>query len=152
MDPVRVLDLVGANPTSYVNGQVPVSVLCPATSDGHQMLRCDAAVAYRLMSSAYEEQTGASPCITDSYRSHAAQEQVFRVKPGLAATPGTSIHGFGAAADLCGGVEVFDSPEHLWMLAHGTAFGWHAPSWAMAGGSRPEPWHFEYAPTRWVID
>jgi zinc D-Ala-D-Ala carboxypeptidase len=23
-------------------------------------------------------------------------------------------------------------------------YGWIHPSWAAAGGSRPEPWHFEY--------
>ncbi len=48
------------------------------------------------------------------------------------------------AVDLCGGVERFDTAEHEWMLAHGPAYGWIHPSWAGAGGSRPEPWHFEY--------
>ena len=30
------------------------------------------------------------------------------------------------------------------MVTHGPEHGWVHPSWAGAGGSRPEPWHFEY--------
>ena len=66
------------------------------------------------------------------------------LKPNMTATPGTSVHGWGLAVDLCGGIESFDTSEHAWLVAHGPAFGWHHPSWAEAGGSRPEPWHFEY--------
>jgi LAS superfamily LD-carboxypeptidase LdcB len=69
---------------------------------------------------------------------------VYETKPTLAAVPGTSNHGWGTAVDLCGGVERFDTDEHAWVVEHGPSYGWIHPSWAAAGGSRPEPWHFEY--------
>lgn len=144
-DPALVLDVPERPRPSYPNGEMPADALCPATSDGAQLLRCDAAVAFRLLAAAYAEDLGASLCITDSYRSRAGQERVFATKPGLAASPGTSVHGLGLAVDLCGGVERFDSAENDWLLGHGPAYGWQHPDWAAAGGSRPEPWHFEYA-------
>ena len=144
-DPALVLDLPERPRPSYPNGEMPADALCPATSDGSQLLRCDAAVAFRLLAAAYAEDLGTSLCITDSYRSRAGQERVFATKPGLAASPGTSVHGLGLAVDLCGGVERFDSTENDWLLGHGPTYGWVHPGWAAAGGSRPEPWHFEYA-------
>ena len=144
VDPTQVLDVPEAPRATYTNGEVPSNALCAATPDGVQQLRCDAAVAFRLMSASFEQDNGASLCITDSYRSRAGQELVHVQKPNLTATPGTSVHGWGLAVDLCGGIESFDSPQHAWMMTHGPAFGWHHPSWAEAGGSRPEPWHFEY--------
>jgi murein DD-endopeptidase MepM/ murein hydrolase activator NlpD len=144
VDPVQVLDVPELPRTAYTNGEVPEGALCDATADGAHHLRCDAAVAYRLLDASYTETFGTPICITDSYRSRAAQEDVFVRKPGLAATPGTSNHGWGLATDLCGGIERFDTPEHDWMVTHGPEHGWVHPSWAGAGGSRPEPWHFEY--------
>jgi len=41
-------------------------------------------------------------------------------------------------------VESFATAEHTWVAERGPAYGWIHPSWAAAGGSRPEPWHFEY--------
>ena len=144
VDPTQVLDLPEAPRPTYPNGEVPESALCTATSDGAQLLRCDAAVSFRLMGVAFAEANGAPLCITDSYRSRAGQERAHVAKPHLTATPGTSVHGWGLAVDLCGGIERFDTPEHDWLVAHGPSFGWHHPAWAEPGGSRPEPWHFEY--------
>jgi murein DD-endopeptidase MepM/ murein hydrolase activator NlpD len=144
VDPTEVLDLPEHPRTVFANGEAPPEALCPATPDGRQLLRCDAAVAYRLLADAFESSLGAPLCITDSYRSRLGQEQVFVAKPHLAAGPGTSVHGWGRAVDLCGGVERFGSTENTWLLAHAQAFGWNHPEWAAAGGSRPEPWHFEY--------
>lgn len=147
VDPMRVL--APAAPLSatarYDNGEIPASALCTGTPDGLGLLRCDAAVAFRLMSVAYEAEMGSPLCVTDTYRSRTGQEELYRTKPGLAAVPGTSNHGWGVAVDLCGGVERFGTPEHEWLLARGEAFGWHHPDWAAEGGNRPEPWHFEYA-------
>ena len=144
VDPTQVVDVPEAPRPTYTNGELPASALCAATPDGVQQLRCDAAVAFRLMSAQFEADNGATLCITDSYRSRAGQERVHVLKPNLTATPGTSVHGWGLAVDLCGGIESFDTPEHAWMMAHGPAYGWQHPSWAEPGGSRPEPWHFEY--------
>lgn len=145
IDPMSVLA-----PTSFsaagpiVNGALPTSSLCAATADGSQVLRCDAAVAFRLMGAAYEEALGTELCITDSYRSIGGQERVFKTKPGLAALPGTSNHGWGIAVDLCGGIERFGTPQHNWLSSHGSTYGWVHPDWAAANGSKPEPWHFEF--------
>jgi LAS superfamily LD-carboxypeptidase LdcB len=99
------------------------------------------------MDRAFAEEMGTSLCITDSYRSREAQEQLYIAKPGLAAVPGTSNHGVGLAVDLCGGVERFGTAEHAWMLTHGPRFGWFHPDWAGPDGSRPEAWHFEFGDT-----
>jgi murein DD-endopeptidase MepM/ murein hydrolase activator NlpD len=144
VDPVQVLAVPEAPRPSYPNGEMPADALCAATPDGVQQLRCDAAVAYRLMGVAFERDTGEPLCITDSYRSRAGQEDAHIRKPTITAKPGTSVHGLGLAVDLCGGVESFASSEHAWLAEHGPAYGWIHPSWAAAGGSRPEPWHFEY--------
>ena len=144
VDPTEVLDLAEHPRTVFTNGAAPPQALCPATADGSQLLRCDAAVAYRMLAAAFESGTGEPLCITDSYRSRLGQERVFVAKPHLAASPGTSVHGWGLAVDLCGGVERFDTTQNTWLLAQAPAFGWHHPTWAAAGGSRPEPWHFEY--------
>jgi LAS superfamily LD-carboxypeptidase LdcB len=74
-----------------------------------------------------------------------SQVDVFRRKPGLAATPGRSQHGWGLAVDLCGGVQTFGSEPHLWMQLNAPAFGWHHPAWAGQRGSRPEAWHWEFS-------
>ena len=83
-------------------------------------------------------------CITDSYRSYAAQQTLYALKPGLAAVPGTSSHGWGVALDLCGGIESYDSAAHQWLSQHGPRYGWTNPPWARRFGTLPEPWHWEY--------
>ncbi len=143
-DPAGVLAVPELPRPSYENGAMPDDSLCPATPDGAQLLRCDGAVAFRLLAADYAEALGTELCVTDSYRSRPGQVAVFEAKPHLAAVPGTSVHGVGLAVDLCGGIERFGTIEHEWLVEHGPARGWHHPSWAAAGGSRPEPWHFEY--------
>lgn len=128
----------------FANGMIPSSQLCPlATAPGHQ-LRCDAAAAWNAMAVAYERDTGSPLCITDSYRSYAAQVSVYARKPGLAAVPGTSNHGWALAVDLCGGIESYSSAGFAWMSAHAPKFGWVHPQWARQGGGREEPWHWEF--------
>ena len=62
----------------------------------------------------------------------------------LAAVPGTSNHGWGVAVDFACGAEQFGSAGYRWLKANGPKYGWTHPSWAEPGGSRPEPWHWEY--------
>ena len=118
----------------FLNGMIPTSELCPLASSG-QLLRCDAALAFDALASAYRDSFGTDLCITDSYRSFALQVTTFANKPGLAAVPGTSNHGWGLAVDLCGGIEGAGSPQHAWMQEHAPAFGWVHPDWA-----EPERW------------
>ncbi|GAB2872066.1 peptidoglycan DD-metalloendopeptidase family protein [Nocardioides pacificus] len=143
VDPALIIDIPERPRPTYSNGQMPDSALCDATPGGHR-LSCDAAVSYRLLAADYQAAMGSELCITDSYRTLEGQQALALTKPGLAATPGTSVHGWGRAVDLCGGVETFGTAQHEWMVANGPSRGWVHPDWAGASGSRPEPWHFEY--------
>jgi hypothetical protein len=140
----------GCAPASSVvalgNGQIPAALLCPLWGSPGNMLRTDAATAFNAMSKAYAARFGHPICVTDSYRSYAAQVDVRARKPTLAAVPGTSNHGWGLAVDLCDGVQTFGSPTHEWLRSAAPVFGWFHPAWAEPTGSKPEPWHFEFSP------
>lgn len=129
----------------YANGMFPATALCPVAGYPGHMMRPAAARALAAMSAAYEKDTGSPLCVTDTYRSYAAQVDVKSRKPTLAATPGTSNHGLGLATDLCGGIESFGTPQHRWLQQHAPLFGFFHPAWAQAGKSKPEPWHWEFA-------
>ncbi|MFQ1000335.1 NlpC/P60 family protein [Modestobacter sp. SSW1-42] len=126
----------------WSNGQIPADQLC-GIAPGHR-LRCDAAAAYGAMSAAYQASFGTPLCITDSYRSLAAQVDAHARKPRITAVPGTSNHGWGLAVDLCGGINVFGTAQTAWMQLNAGHFGWVHPDWARARGQNPEPWHWEY--------
>ena len=86
-------------------------------------------------------------CIRDSsYRTLAEQRHLAYTKGGLAATPGTSNHGWGLAVDLCT-AETRNSDVYTWLTENGPIFGWTNPGWALRTGVGPyEPWHWEYLP------
>jgi hypothetical protein len=133
------------NEAEYPNGQVPAAGLCPLVGYPGESLRPGAAAAFNAMSLAYQKVSGVPLCVTDSYRSYVEQVAVKADRGKWAATPGLSQHGFGLALDLCGGVEDFGSPAHLWLKQNAALYGWFHPSWAEPSGSLPEPWHWEYA-------
>ncbi len=133
------------NEGEYPNGRIPVAGLCPLFGAAGQSLRPGAAAAFNAMSIAYQKDTGSPICVTDSYRSYAEQVSVKAEKGKWAATPGRSEHGMGRALDLCGGVNSFGTPAHLWMKQNAPLYGWFHPDWAEPTGSLPEPWHWEYA-------
>ncbi len=133
------------NEGEYPNGRLPSAALCPLYGDPAHSLRPGAAAAFNAMSIAYEKDTGSPICVTDSYRSYAEQVMVKAEKGKWAATPGTSEHGMGRAVDLCGGINSFGTPAHLWMKQNAPLYGWFHPDWAEPTGSLPEPWHWEYA-------
>lgn len=134
----------GAGWGGLANGMVPTNLLCPVAAAPGHLLRCDAARALDVLASAYEEALGTPLCVTDSYRTYAAQVALFARKPTLAAVPGTSNHGWALAVDLCGGAESFGTAQHDWLVANAPRWGWVDPAWARAGGSKPEPWHWEF--------
>ncbi|PIE27409.1 MAG: hypothetical protein CSA58_04465 [Micrococcales bacterium] len=138
-------DCQGADTSPYGNGQAPLSALCPLWSAPGEHLRADAAYAFNMMSMEYARTFGQPICVTDSYRPLAEQVAVKIAKPYLAAKPGTSNHGWGIAVDLCGGINRFGTPQHVWMQNNAGKFAFHHPSWAQAGGSKPEAWHWEFA-------
>ena len=139
----QVGSCAGGAVEQYPNGQIPVAVLCPLWgAPGY--LRADAAFAYDRLSHAYAAQFAVPICLTDAYRTYATQVDLYARKPGLAAMPGTSNHGWGTAVDLCGGIQSFATAQHDWMLINAPLYGWFHPGWAEPGGSRPEPWHWEF--------
>jgi hypothetical protein len=137
----------GSSVSGYPNGQLPTGALCPLWGAPGAMLRADAAAAFNRMSQAFNAAFGEPLCVEASYRTYRRQVELYGSMPaGYAAVPGTSNHGWGLAVDLCGGIQVDNSPEHLWLLDHAAQFNWFHPSWAMPGGGGPhEPWHWEYA-------
>src|SRR5699024_2322298 len=80
-----------------------------------------------------------------SYLDMSGQLSVAGRKPGLAAKPGTALHGWGIALDLGGGV-ASKSGAWDWPVEHGDEYGWENPGWAKS--SMDEPWHWEYTPAR----
>jgi D-alanyl-D-alanine carboxypeptidase len=118
---------------NYANGQIPAEALCSLWWSPGDLLRCDAAAA---LDEAVSAGMPAVP-LTDSYRSLADQYAVSASLGALAAPPGTSVHGLGRAIDV-------PEPARSWLAAQGSAFGWVNPAWALPGGSKPEPWHFEF--------
>lgn len=128
----------------FPNGFIPASALCPIGVGSHR-LRCDAAQTFGAMSAAFAAAFGRPLCVTDSYRAFGQQIVLYARKPGLAAVPGTSNHGWGLALDLCGGVQSFATREFAWLAANAASFGWVHPPWAAPGRGREEPWHWEYA-------
>jgi LAS superfamily LD-carboxypeptidase LdcB len=128
------------------NGNIDPDSLCPLWMAPGQRLRTDASKAFNAMSRYHAKVLRQPLCVTDSYRSYARQVDVYHRKPGLAAVPGTSQHGWGLAVDLCGGVQTYGSPAFNWMKANAARFGFFHPGWAEPSGSRPEAWHWEYRP------
>lgn len=135
----------GKSVAGYPNGRIPTSLLCPLWGAPGMSLRGDAADAFNRMSQAYAATFGEPICVIDSYRSYDQQISVKSSRGSLAATPGTSNHGWGLAVDLCGGIERFGTAPHNWMRNNAPAFGYFHPDWAQRNGSKPEPWHWEFA-------
>lgn len=135
---------LGQDVSWFANGQIPAAALCPLWGARGHLLRADAAYAFDQLATAWAAEHGTPLCVTDSYRSFDSQVRLFATKPNLAARPGTSNHGWGVAVDLCGGIQSFGTAEHRWMRQNAPLFGWFRPGWAQQGGSRPEPWHWEF--------
>jgi hypothetical protein len=125
------------------NGQVPSGDLCTLWDPRHR-LRADAAIALAKLNIAYEQRFGEDLCLTDSYRTLSQQRSLAAVKPNLAATPGTSEHGYGLAIDACDGIERGGGVRYTWMRENAPLYGWDNPAWARPGGNRTEPWHWEF--------
>lgn len=127
------------------NGNLDPASLCPLWMGGGATLKGTAAAAFNRMSKYHAATVGSPLCVTGGYRSYQRQVELYREKPGLAAVPGTSEHGWGNAVDLCGGVQDSHSAAHHWMQVHARDFGWFHPAWAEPSGSKPEPWHWEFS-------
>ena len=136
----------GKAPTEQAsNGQLPDSWLCKIGVGNHQ-LRSDAAIAFAEMNAAYKADTGKSLAVTDSYRPLESQISVAARKPGFAARPGSSQHGWGLAIDFGAGTASASGQQYNWLVKNAGKYGWENPDWAKS--SKYEPWHWEYVPAR----
>ncbi|WP_291379938.1 M15 family metallopeptidase, partial [Demequina sp.] len=122
------------------NGQLPADQLC-RLPDGNY-LRADAALALAELNAQFTSKFGRSLCVLEGYRSYADQVRMKSLRGYLAASPGTSMHGFGLAIDLCRGDDRGAPWE--WMNANAGAFNFVNPDWAKY--RLYEPWHWEYKP------
>ncbi|WP_084129635.1 M15 family metallopeptidase [Demequina sp. NBRC 110055] len=122
------------------NGRLTSGSLASLDFASGHYLQDDAAAALEAADDAYYAETGTHLSLTDSYRSYALQVRTRAAKPGTAAVPGTSNHGWGMAVDM-------DYASARWLAANGAEFGWVHPTWARPGGSKPEWWHLEYVAT-----
>lgn len=128
----------------YENGQIPPEALKALPWHTAHMLRPDATDALTRLNNAYRNDHGGNNiAITDSYRSLEAQYAVKAAKGDLAATPGTSNHGWGLAVDFSN-MSNHSTFDYQWMSVNGPANGWINPDWALPTGSKPEAWHWEY--------
>lgn len=93
------------------------------------------------LESAYRKQFGQGFVVNDGYRSYAGQVEAKRKYGSKAATPGTSVHGWGRAVDLGGPIQSTGSKQHAWLRQNAAQFGWY---WV--GQRYGEPWHWEYRP------
>lgn len=134
----------GGSTAGQANGNLDPAALCPLWQAPGQRLRADAAAAFNRLSEYHAATVGGPLCVTDSYRSYSEQVAVYQSRPGLAAVPGTSEHGWGKATDLCGGIQDAGSAASQWMQANAGRYNFFHPSWAEPSGSKPEPWHWEF--------
>lgn len=138
-DAVKLANSIG----TYSNGQIPLSAMTEiATASGH-FLRDDAAIMFAELNSAFKERFGRNIMMTDSYRSYGSQVATKASKGWLAASPGTSNHGWGLALDLSGPEAKWNTAERNWLVSNGSDYGWISPEWANT--TKPEPWHWEFA-------
>lgn len=123
----------------FGNGKIPSTGLTPLnTQPGHKLYAPAAASWNNMVTAARAE--GIELKITDSYRDYDEQVDLVRRKGlysqgGLAATPGTSNHGWGMAVDA----NVNDPRTLQWVKTNGPRFGW-------VESVPREPWHWEFRP------
>ena len=113
-----------------------------------------AAPDFNAMAQAFHQNFGVKFPLTEGYRSFESQVKIWNdpkkvnaAGKKLGAKPGTSNHGWGVAIDWgtkdTNGVRGYDSEYYKWMLNNQKYFV--NPAWALKGGSKEEPWHWEWA-------
>ncbi|KGM13839.1 M15 family metallopeptidase [Cellulomonas bogoriensis] len=122
---------------AYGNGRIPAHALAGIEGTNHKLWE-PAARSFEALRDA-AKRDGVTIGITDSYRTYESQVDLVRRKGlysqgGLAASPGTSNHGWGLALDLR-----LDAKAQSWMRANAKDFGFieDVPR---------EPWHWTFRP------
>lgn len=121
---------------AHGNGRVPTTALAPIGGGHH--LHAPAAQAFTRME-ADARLAGVDLGVISSYRDLATQQRLAAEKGlysqgGLAATPGTSNHGWGMSIDL-----ELDDRAQEWMRANGWRYGF-------VEDVPREPWHWTFRP------
>lgn len=129
-------------PVDGTNGALSDHSLCELWQPG-EYLRPDAAMSLSALNEAFRASFGREMCLVASYRDLDTQYELKASRGYFAASPGTSMHGWGLAIDLCS-KETGDSEVFSWLWANAPTYGWQNPSWAQLGGSKYEPWHWEF--------
>lgn len=119
---------------NHSNGRIPESLLRPLSWSPNHRLRPDAAEQLERLNEAFRLEFGTDLIVSSSYRTFAGQQRLWPT--GRGARPGTSMHGWGLAVDLSGGINRFGTPQTRWMRANAPYFGWNWPS--------RTPWHWEF--------
>lgn len=119
----------------FGNGRIPAGALQPIGVGNHRLWGPAAQAFTRMQADA--SAAGVDIGVTDSYRSYDQQVDVARRKGlysqgGLAATPGTSDHGWGMSLDLD-----LDNRALAWMRANAGRYGF-------AEDVPREPWHWTF--------
>lgn len=119
----------------FGNGRIPAGALQPIGVGNHRLWGPAAQAFTRMKADA--SAAGVDIGVTDSYRSYDQQVDVARRKGlysqgGLAATPGTSDHGWGMSLDLD-----LDNRAQAWMRANAGRYGF-------AEDVPREPWHWTF--------
>lgn len=122
---------------AYGNGRIPAQALEPIGVGDHR-LWAPAAAAFRQLR-ADAAAAGVQIGVTDSYRDYGTQVSLAQRKGlysqgGLAATPGSSNHGWGMALDLD-----LDATAQAWMRENAWRYGF-------VEDTPREPWHWGYRP------
>ncbi|MGO1409979.1 MAG: M15 family metallopeptidase [Microbacterium sp.] len=137
-------DISGTGPGpwgDWDNGRIPVELLSPIPWLPERRLRQDAATALTLMNEEWKKRFGTDIPINDAYRDYDQQVIAKRDLGSLAATPGTSQHGWAIAIDI---QTSFGSETYRWLKQNAGTFGYAHPDWAEPNGSLPEAWHWEF--------
>lgn len=120
---------------AYGNGKIPAGALTEIGVGSHRLYGPAAESFKRMLADA--KAAGVDVGVTDSYRSYDQQVDLAERKGlysqgGLAATPGTSNHGWGLSLDLDLGSDAL-----AWMRANGEKYGF-------VEDVPREPWHWTY--------
>jgi len=154
----QVADYVSSTGVTQLinNGQLPDALLSttnPLYATRQLKILGAIKLDFDTMAQAYYDHFKEKFPLTDVYRPYSLQVDVKRRKPNLAATPGTSNHGWGAAIDW--GSHGFTTDAYKWFMENGSKYNWTAPCWARERGgpwckgcgdgcgTKEEHWHIE---------
>ena len=131
------------------NGMFPDELLVrvdTAYSEQAFKMLVDAVPSYNRLAQAYLAKFGKKLPINGGFRCYSGgkycQVETKQKKGKLAATPGTSLHGWGIAFDW--GAGGFNTERYKWMFKNAPSYGWVNPLWARDGKGIEEAWHFEF--------